>query len=131
MTAPKFYITTPIFYPNGVPHIGHAYTALVTDVIARFHRLDGSEVFFLTGTDEHGLKMQQAATAAGLTTQALADRNSQRFREMASAGRGWRHLQGHLRRLVFGSSGSLLRRDGNDSRRRWRAPRATGFAGRM
>jgi methionyl-tRNA synthetase len=85
MTARKFYITTPIFYPNGVPHIGHAYTALVTDVIARFHRLDGTDVFFLTGTDEHGLKMQQTAAAAGLTPQALADRNSQRFRDMVAA----------------------------------------------
>jgi len=78
----QFYITTPIFYPNGVPHIGHAYTALATDAIARFERLDGKDVFFLTGTDEHGLKMKQTALAEGLTPQALADRNSQRFREM-------------------------------------------------
>jgi methionyl-tRNA synthetase len=82
---PKFYITTPIFYPNGVPHIGHAYTALATDVIARFERLDGRDVFFLTGTDEHGLKMKQTADAEGLTPQALADRNSQRFRDMMAA----------------------------------------------
>jgi methionyl-tRNA synthetase len=81
----KFYITTPIFYPNGVPHIGHAYTALATDAVARFHRLDGKDVFFLTGTDEHGLKMQQTAEGEGLTPQALADRNSQRFREMMTA----------------------------------------------
>src|SRR5499425_2610373 len=81
----QFYITTPIFYPNGVPHIGHAYTALATDAIARFERLDGRDVFFLTGTDEHGLKMQQAAAAEGLTPQALADRNSQRFRDMMHA----------------------------------------------
>jgi methionyl-tRNA synthetase len=78
----KFYITTPIFYPNGVPHIGHAYTALATDAIARFERLDGKDVFFLTGTDEHGLKMKQTAVAEGLTPLALADRNSARFREM-------------------------------------------------
>jgi methionyl-tRNA synthetase len=78
----QFYITTPIFYPNGVPHIGHAYTALATDAIARFERLDDKDVFFLTGTDEHGLKMKQTAIAEGLTPQALADRNSQRFREM-------------------------------------------------
>ena len=78
----KFYITTPIFYPNGPPHIGHAYTALATDAIARFERLEGRDVFFLTGTDEHGLKMQQAAAAEGLSPQALADRNSQRFRDM-------------------------------------------------
>jgi methionyl-tRNA synthetase len=81
----KFYITTPIFYPNGAPHIGHAYTALATDVIARFERLDGKDVFFLTGTDEHGLKMQQTAAAEGLTPQALADRNSQVFRDMMAA----------------------------------------------
>lgn len=81
----KFYITTPIFYPNGAPHIGHAYTALATDAIARFERLDGKDVFFLTGTDEHGLKMKQAAVAEGLSPQALADRNSQRFRDMMVA----------------------------------------------
>ena len=85
MAREAFYITTPIFYPNGVPHIGHAYTALATDAIARFMRLDGRDVFFLTGTDEHGLKMQQTATAEGLSAQALADRNSQRFREMMTA----------------------------------------------
>ncbi len=78
----KFYITTPIFYPNGVPHIGHAYTALATDAIARFERLAGKDVFFLTGTDEHGLKMKQTAVAEGLTPLALADRNSARFRDM-------------------------------------------------
>src|SRR5436190_19154133 len=81
----KFYITTPIFYPNGAPHIGHAYTALATDTIARFERLDGKDVFFLTGTDEHGLKMKQTAVAEGLSPQALADRNSQRFRDMMVA----------------------------------------------
>ena len=81
----QFYITTPIFYPNGVPHIGHAYTALASDAIARFERLDDKDVFFLTGTDEHGLKMKQTAIAEGLTPQALADRNSQRFRDMMVA----------------------------------------------
>jgi len=83
MTPTKpFYITTPIFYPNGVPHIGHAYTALCTDAIARFERLDGRKVCFLTGTDEHGLKMQQTADKEGITPQALADRNSAVFRRM-------------------------------------------------
>src|SRR5262245_3762916 len=81
----QFYITTPIFYPNGAPHIGHAYTALASDAIARFERLDNKDVFFLTGTDEHGLKMKQTAIAEGLTPQALADRNSQRFRDMMQA----------------------------------------------
>jgi methionyl-tRNA synthetase len=80
-----YFITTPIFYPNGVPHIGHAYTAMVTDAIARFQRLDGFDVRFLTGTDEHGLKMQQTAIAEGLSPLALADRNSARFRDMMTA----------------------------------------------
>ncbi len=82
MGANTFYVTTPIFYPNGVPHIGHAYTALVTDAIARFARLEGRDVHFLTGTDEHGLKMKQTAVAEGLTPIALADRNSAVFRRM-------------------------------------------------
>jgi methionyl-tRNA synthetase len=80
--AQKFYITTAISYPNGVPHIGHAYEAIATDALARFQRLDGREVYFLTGTDEHGQKMLQTARREGLTAQALADRNSARFREM-------------------------------------------------
>jgi methionyl-tRNA synthetase len=78
----KFYITTPIFYPNGVPHIGHAYTAIATDVLARFARLDGKDVFFLSGTDEHGQKMQQTAIKEGITPLELADRNSAVFRKM-------------------------------------------------
>jgi methionyl-tRNA synthetase len=82
---PSFYITTAISYPNGVPHIGHAYEIIATDAIARFHRLDGRDVWFLTGTDEHGLKMQQTAQGEGLTARQLADRNSGRFREMAKA----------------------------------------------
>jgi methionyl-tRNA synthetase len=81
----KFYITTPIFYPNGVPHIGHAYTALATDAIARFERLDGADVFHLTGTDEHGLKMKQTADKEGISVQALADRNAAVFRAMEDA----------------------------------------------
>ena len=81
----KFYITTAISYPNGPPHIGHAYEAIATDAIARFERLDGKDVFFLTGTDEHGLKMKQTAAAEGLSPRALADRNSARFRAMDEA----------------------------------------------
>ena len=81
----KFYITTAISYPNGPPHIGHAYEAIATDAIARFERLDGKDVLFLTGTDEHGLKMKQTATKEGLSPRALADRNSARFRAMAEA----------------------------------------------
>jgi methionyl-tRNA synthetase len=80
----KFYITTAISYPNGEPHIGHAYEAIATDVIARFERADGKDVFFLTGTDEHGLKMRQTATKLDVSPRALADKNSARFREMVA-----------------------------------------------
>ena len=83
MTKP-FYITTAISYPNGAPHIGHAYEAIATDTIARFERLDGRDVFFLTGTDEHGLKMKQTAVKEGVEPRTLADRNAARFIEMAS-----------------------------------------------
>jgi methionyl-tRNA synthetase len=78
----SFYITTAIAYPNGVPHIGHAYEAIATDALARFQRLDGKDVFFLTGTDEHGLKMIQTAEAEKLPTLEVATRNALRFREM-------------------------------------------------
>ena len=81
----KFFITTAISYPNGVPHIGHAYEAIATDSIARFERLDGKDVFFLTGTDEHGLKMKQTAAKEGLTPRELADRNTPRFQAMVAA----------------------------------------------
>ncbi|MCF6303421.1 MAG: methionine--tRNA ligase [Devosiaceae bacterium] len=85
MSNNSFYITTPIFYPNGVPHIGHAYTALACDAIARFHRLDGRDVFFLTGTDEHGLKMQQTAEKEGISTLELATRNAEVFDQLWGA----------------------------------------------
>src|SRR3569832_2824527 len=77
-----FYITTAISYPNGKPHIGHAYELIATDAMARFQRLDGKDVFFLTGTDEHGLKMIQTAEAEKLTPMEVATRNAQRFKEM-------------------------------------------------
>jgi methionyl-tRNA synthetase len=79
-----FYITTAISYPNGKPHIGHAYELIATDALARFQRLDGRPVYFLTGTDEHGQKMQQTARNEGIETRALADRNAGEFRRMAS-----------------------------------------------
>jgi len=79
-----FYITTAISYPNGKPHIGHAYELIATDALARFQRLDGRPVYFLTGTDEHGQKMQQTARNEGIETRALADRNSGEFRRMGS-----------------------------------------------
>jgi methionyl-tRNA synthetase len=78
----SFYITTAIAYPNGIPHIGHAYEAIATDALARFQRLDGKDVFFLTGTDEHGQKMIQTAQNEGLTPSELATRNAGRFKEM-------------------------------------------------
>ncbi|QXC51829.1 methionine--tRNA ligase [Agrobacterium salinitolerans] len=77
-----FYITTAISYPNGKPHIGHAYELIATDAMARFQRLDGMDVFFLTGTDEHGQKMQQTARAEGISPEELAQRNSDQFRAM-------------------------------------------------
>ena len=82
--AEPYYITTAISYPNGRPHIGHAYEAIATDAIARYHRLAGRDVFFMTGTDEHGLKMAQAARARGIEPRALADEMSGYFQEMAS-----------------------------------------------
>ncbi|MGL4556974.1 MAG: methionine--tRNA ligase, partial [Afipia sp.] len=77
-----FYITTAIAYPNGEPHIGHAYEAIATDALARFQRLDGKDVFFLTGTDEHGQKMIQTAQKENMTPLELATRNAARFKEM-------------------------------------------------
>ncbi|MBE9521618.1 MAG: class I tRNA ligase family protein, partial [Proteobacteria bacterium] len=76
-----FYITTPIYYVNAEPHLGHAYTTIVADVIARFYGLAGFETFFLTGTDEHGDKVVEAATKAGETVKAYVDRISTTFRE--------------------------------------------------
>jgi methionyl-tRNA synthetase len=80
--SPRYYITTAISYPNGAPHIGHAYEAIASDAIARFQRLDGYDVFFMTGVDEHGLKMTQTAAKEGIEPRALADRNSPRFKAM-------------------------------------------------
>jgi methionyl-tRNA synthetase len=77
-----YYITTAISYPNDAPHIGHAYEAVATDTLARFRRLQGRDVFFLTGTDEHGIKMLQTAKAQDITAAELADRNTPKFREM-------------------------------------------------
>ena len=77
-----FYLTTPIYYVNDVPHIGHAYTSVLGDVLCRWHRLLGHDVFFLTGTDEHGQKVQEAAAKAGRTPQEHVDILSERFKEM-------------------------------------------------
>ena len=83
MTSQKpYYITTPIYYVNDVPHIGHAYTTVACDVLARFMRLDGRDVKFLTGTDEHGQKVEKSAAAAGEDPQEFVDRVSQNFRDL-------------------------------------------------
>jgi methionyl-tRNA synthetase len=79
--ADPFFLTTPIYYVNDVPHIGHAYTTVVADVLARWRRLLGDDVVFLTGTDEHGLKVQRAAEERGVTPLEWADETSERFRE--------------------------------------------------
>ena len=158
MSREKFYLTTPIFYPNGKPHIGHAYTVIASDALARFQRLDGKDVFFLTGTDEHGLKMQQTAEKEGITPLALADRNSAIFRSMTETVGGsndeyirttearhyascqaiWKAMAAngdiYLDRYSGWYSvraGGLLRRGRNHARRRRRAPRAARLAGRM
>lgn len=82
MTKPSFYITTPIYYVNDIPHLGHAYTTIACDILARFKRLDGYDVKFLTGTDEHGLKVMQSAATNGVTPQQWTDKNSQTFRDL-------------------------------------------------
>ena len=82
MQQNKFYITTPIYYVNDVPHIGHAYTTIAADVVARYKRLEGVEVFFLTGTDEHGQKVQQAANDSGVSPQEHVDKLHQQFKEL-------------------------------------------------
>jgi len=81
---PRTYLTTPIYYVNDRPHIGHAYTSLAADVLARWKRLDGHEVFFLTGTDEHGQKVEKAAQDAGMDPQGFTDQVSQHFRDLAA-----------------------------------------------
>lgn len=82
----RFYVTTPIYYVNDVPHVGHAYTTVNADALARWHRLAGDEVWFLTGTDEHGLKVAQTAEANGVAPREWTDRTSERFRA------AWREL---------------------------------------
>tara|TARA_Y100000816_G_scaffold66395_1_gene44109 strand:- start:1818 stop:3353 length:1536 start_codon:yes stop_codon:yes gene_type:complete len=82
MTDKNFYITTPIYYPSGKPHMGHAYSSIIADVIARFKRLDGYKVFFLTGTDEHGLKIEREAKKNNKETQLFCDELSKKFNEL-------------------------------------------------
>jgi len=82
MADGKFYLTTPIYYPNGEPHLGHVYTTLAADTIARYHRLAGHDTYFLTGTDEHGVKMVKTAEAAGVEPRTLADKNVAVFQQV-------------------------------------------------
>src|SRR5262245_61542868 len=82
----KFYLTTPIYYINGLPHMGHVFSSVFADVIARYHRFLGDDVFFLTGTDEHGQKAEKAAAQAGITPHEMADRIAAPFRDL------WRRL---------------------------------------
>ena len=79
----KYYLTTPIYYVNGAPHLGHAYTTIAADVMARHHRQRGDDVFFLTGTDEHGEPVALAAEREGVSPQELANRNAERFKALA------------------------------------------------
>ncbi len=143
-----YYITTAIAYPNGDPHIGHAYEYIATDAIARFKRLDGFDVRYLTGTDVHGLKMAETAAAQGIPTAELARRNSdvfQRLQEKLNISfdrfirtsdpdhyeaskeiwradeRRRRHLPRRVQGLVLGARRALLHR-GGDQRRRRRSP---------
>ena len=81
LRAVRYYVTTPIYYVNDAPHIGHAYTTVIADALARWHHLVGDDTFFLTGTDEHGLKIQRAAEANGVSPKEMADRTSERFRD--------------------------------------------------
>src|SRR3972149_1499282 len=83
---PKFYLTTPLYYVNAAPHLGHAYSTIVADTIRRFKRMQGFEAFLLTGTDEHGQKVERSAKAAGMSPQQFADQVSSLFREQ------WRSL---------------------------------------
>src|SRR5262249_55720206 len=155
---PRYYLTTAIAYPNGAPHIGHAYEAIATDAIARFMRHDGYDVFFLTGTDEHGIKMLQTAAKEKITPQQLIERTVPRFQasvrahnllerrfhphhgkaplsllggDVAGDGSERRHLSRQVCGLVLGSRRALLRRGGNPPRRQRPAPRSAGHARRV
>ena len=77
-----FYVTTPIYYVNAAPHLGHAYSTIGADILARHHRQRGEDVFFLTGTDEHGEPVAQVAEREGITPKELADRNAARFQAL-------------------------------------------------
>ena len=82
MEKKKYYITTPIYYPSGNPHIGHCYTTVACDTIARFKRMQGYDVMFLTGTDEHGMKIEQKAKALGVTPKEYVDPIVENFKKL-------------------------------------------------
>ena len=82
MQNKNYYITTPIYYPSAKPHMGHAYTSIVADVLARFKKIDGYDVFFLTGTDEHGLKIQRAAEKNKMDPLLFCNKISKTFKDL-------------------------------------------------
>ena len=84
MSNKNFYITTPIYYPSGKPHMGHAYSSIIADIFARFKRIDEFDVFFLTGTDEHGLKMQREAEKNSKDVKLFCDELSLKFKELTN-----------------------------------------------
>ena len=158
MTAARpYFITTPIYYVNDTPHLGHAYTTVACDVLARFMRLDGRRVKFLTGTDEHGQKVAQSAAVAGVSPQEFADRELGAFREwtrllnisnddyirtteprhvrggagaVAGIGAPRRDLSRPVCRVVFGARRGFLRRKRAGRRPKWRSGADRG-RGRM
>ena len=89
MSEESFYVTTPIYYVNDKPHIGHAYTTILADVLSRYHKAEQQDVFFLTGVDEHGQKVQQAAEARKIEPQQHCDEMAPRFKEL------WEKLEKH------------------------------------
>lgn len=94
MVKKKYYLTTPIYYPNDVPHLGHAYTTIAADILARWHKLFGEEVFFLTGTDEHGKKLANAAAKAGLSPKEFIDKLIPEFKK------AWKDLNVEYDRFI-------------------------------
>ena len=103
MLKTPLYITTPIYYPSGNPHIGHCYTTVACDAVARYRRMQGYDVLFLTGTDEHGLKIEQKARAAGMEPQTYVDGMTERFRKL------WEVLNVRYDRFVRTTDGYHVR----------------------
>ena len=116
-TTRKYYLTTPIYYANSRPHVGSAYTTIVCDVIARYKRMCGYDVAYLTGTDEHGVNIERAAEKAGITPQQLVDKNEKIFRDLwkllGITHHGFRshHFATSTRARCRRSSGARIERD--------------------